>query len=456
MSVNILIVDDEKDIRMLVAGVLQDEGYNVLEAGDSDEALSLYKSTRPDLVILDIWLEGSPLDGMDILKEIREQDNITPVIMMSGHGNIETAVSSMKVGAYDFIEKPFKSDRLLLVIKRALENYRLKRENEDLRKQMFGDEELIGTSLSMQMLRQTLNKAAPTHSRIIITGAPGSGKELVAKQIHLKSSRKDAPFMIINCAGLTDDRGEAEIFGEEKNGEVIKTGILEKADGGTVLLDEVHEMPIGIQSKMVRFIQEEGFERLHGNKRIKSDIRFLSSSTKDLLAEVKAGKLREDLYYRLNVIPIRVPPLKERRSDIALLVSYFLNRFATMKSKEAPHFKNDALTLFESYDWPGNVRQLKNILEWLMIINSEDCKEITTDMLPAEINSSAPDSLRWERSESIMSLPLKDARDVFEKEYLEAQLKRFGDNVSKTASFVGMERSALYRKFKSLGIDTKN
>ena len=294
MSVNILIVDDEKDIRMLVAGILQDEGYNVLEAGNSDEALSLYKSERPDLVILDIWLEGSPLDGMDILKEIREQDSITPVIMMSGHGNIETAVSSIKVGAYDFVEKPFKSDRILLVIKRALENYRLKRENEDLRKQMFGDEELIGTSLSMQMLRQTLNKAAPTHSRIIITGAPGSGKELVAKQIHLKSGRKDAPFMIINCAGLTDDRGEAEIFGEEKNGEVIKTGILEKADGGTVLLDEVHEMPIGIQSKMVRFIQEEGFERLHGNKRIKSDIRFLSSSTKDLLAEVKAGKLRED------------------------------------------------------------------------------------------------------------------------------------------------------------------
>jgi len=278
----------------------------------------------------------------------------------------------------------------------------------------------------------------------------------VAKQIHLKSNRKDAPFMIINCAGLTDDRGEAEIFGEEKNGEVIKTGILEKADGGTVLLDEVHEMPIGIQSKMVRFIQEEGFERLHGNKRIKSDIRFLSSSTKDLLAEVKAGKLREDLYYRLNVIPVRIPPLKERRGDIALLVSYFLNRFATMKSKDAPHFKNDALTLFESYDWPGNVRQLKNILEWLMIINAEDCKEITADMLPAEINSSAPDSLRWERSESIMSLPLKDARDVFEKEYLEAQLKRFGDNVSKTASFVGMERSALYRKFKTLGIDTKN
>ncbi len=358
MSVNILIVDDERDIRMLVAGVLQDEGYNVLEAGDSDEALSLYKSERPDLVILDIWLEGSTLDGMDILRAIREQDSITPVIMMSGHGNIETAVSSIKVGAYDFIEKPFKSDRLLLVIKRALENNRLKRENEDLRKQMFGDEELIGTSLSMQMLRQTLNKAAPTQSRIIITGAPGSGKELVAKQIHLKSNRKDAPFMIINCAGLTEDRGEAEIFGEEKNGEVIKTGILEKADGGTVLLDEVHEMPIGIQSKMVRFIQEEGFERLHGNKRIKSDIRFLSSSTKDLLAEVKAGKLREDLYYRLNVIPIRVPPLKERRSDIALLVSYFLNRFATMKSKEAPHFKNDALSLFESYDWPRNVRQL--------------------------------------------------------------------------------------------------
>ena len=214
MSVNILIVDDEKDIRMLVAGILQDEGYNVLEAGNSDEALSLYKSERPDLVILDIWLEGSPLDGMDILKEIREQDSITPVIMMSGHGNIETAVSSIKVGAYDFVEKPFKSDRILLVIKRALENYRLKRENEDLRKQMFGDEELIGTSLSMQMLRQTLNKAAPTHSRIIITGAPGSGKELVAKQIHLKSGRKDAPFMIINCAGLTDDRGEAEIFGE--------------------------------------------------------------------------------------------------------------------------------------------------------------------------------------------------------------------------------------------------
>lgn len=455
MSANILIVDDEKDIRMLVSGVLQDEGYSTLEAGDSDTALSLAQKERPDLVILDIWLEGSHLDGIEILKKLKEDNPFLPVIMMSGHGNIATAVSSIKVGAYDFIEKPFKSDRLLLVVQRALEATRLKRENEDLRQLMFGDEELIGNSLLIQNLRQMIDKAAPTSSRIFITGASGSGKELVAKQIHLKSGRREYPFAIVNCAALTEERADAELFGEESGGQVIHTGILEKADGGTVLLDEIVDMPIGIQSKLIRLMQEMSFERLHGAKKIKSNIRFIASTTKDIAAEIKNGKIREDLYYRLNVVPIRVPPLKERKDDIIPLIDYFMGRFSELKSTKMPTFADDALAVLQAYDWPGNVRQLRNVLEWLTIINPDADTAIHEDMLPAEITLKSPDSLRWDRSMSIMSLSLKEAREVFEKEYIEAQMKRFGDNISRTAKFVGMERSALYRKLKSLGIEVK-
>ncbi len=455
MSASILIVDDEKDIRMLVAGVLKDEGFGTMEAGEGEQALALVRKERPDLVILDIWLEGSKLDGMDILKKLKSENPFLPVIMMSGHGNIATAVSSIKVGAYDFIEKPFKSDRLLLVVQRALETYKLKRENEDLRQLMFGDDELVGISLLIQNLRQMIDKVAPTSSRVFITGAPGSGKELVAKQIHLKSSRKENSFLIVNCAALAEDRADAELFGEENNGEVIHTGIFEKADGGTVLLDEIADMPIGIQSKLVRLMQEMSFERLHGAKKIKSNIRFIASTTKDIVQEIKTGKMREDLFYRLNVVPLRVPSLKERKDDIIPLVDYFMGKFAELKSAQMPTLADDALAVLQTYDWPGNVRQLRNVLEWLTIINPDAKTAIHEDMLPAEINLKSPDSLRWDRSMSIMSLSLKEAREVFEKEYLEAQMKRFGDNISRTARFVGMERSALYRKLKNLGVEVK-
>ena len=455
MSSNILIVDDEKDIRMLVSGVLEDEGYVTFEAGNSDIALSIFKKERIDLVVLDIWLEGSSLDGISILKKIKEENPFVPVIMMSGHGTISTAVSSIKVGAYDFIEKPFKSDRLVLVVKRAIEAYKLKRENEDLRQLMFGEDELIGTSLLMQNLRQMIEKVSPTSSRVFITGAPGSGKELVAKQIHLKSTRREGPFAIVNCAALTEERADAELFGEEEGGEVIHTGIFEKTDGGTVLLDEIVDMPIGVQSKLIRLMQEMSFERFHGSQKVKSNIRFIASTTKDIGIELKNGKLREDLYYRLNVVPLRVPSLRERKEDIVPLIEYFMNKFSELKSSKMPVFSEDAIAVLQAYDWPGNVRQLRNVLEWLTIIASDSDQKIHEDMLPSEIKLKSPDSLRWDRSASIMSLPLREARDVFEKEYIEAQMKRFGDNISKTAKFVGMERSALYRKLKSLGIEVK-
>lgn len=455
MSEKILIVDDEKDIRMMLAGLLADEGYETAEAADSDTALSVFNELQPDLVLLDIWLEGSKIDGIGILEKIKKGDKgDMPVVMMSGHGTIETAVSSIKIGAYDFIEKPFKVDRLLLVVKRALENISLKKENIELRNKIFGEGEFVGSSTVIQNLRLTLEKAAPARARVFITGESGAGKELAAKKIHMMSNRRNFPFIVVNCAALTENGGLEEIFGMEKNGKIIRSGLLEKADGGTILFDEINEMPLNVQNRMVKMLQEESFERVGGVHKITSDVRIVSSATKDVATEIGRGKLKEDLFYRLNVIHIDIPSLNSRREDIVPLVEYFMQRVAADKNlSDVPKFSKDAMALLEAYDWRGNVRQLKNVLEWVLIINPENVTMIKENMLPFEINLKTPDSLMWNRANSIMSLPLKEARDVFEKEYIDAQLKRFNDNVTKAAVFMGMERSALYRKLKALGMD---
>jgi len=457
MATEILIVDDEVDIRMLIAGVLKDEGYQTREAGNSTQALTAIRSRQPSLVILDIWLQGSELDGIEILKVIRRELPALPVIMISGHGNIETAVAAIKFGAYDFIEKPFKSDRLLLVIERAIEAARLRRENQELRLRAGGDVELVGSSQAANQLRQQIERVAPTGSRVLIAGPAGVGKEVVARLLHARSRRATGPFVALNCATMRPDRLEIELFGTEAGGEEPdqprKVGTFEQAHGGTLLLDEVADMPIETQGKIVRVLQEQTFERVGGGNRVEVDVRVVASSNRDLAGEIAAGRLREDLFYRLNVVPIRVPPLRERRDDIPLLVRHFMSRTAEAAGLTPREFGEDAMAALQAYEWPGNVRQLRNAVDWLLIMAPGEGREpIRADMLPAEIGAIAPAVVKWDKGGEIMSLPLRDAREVFEREYLLAQVTRFGGNISRTAAFVGMERSALHRKLKSLGV----
>ncbi len=457
MATEILIVDDEADIRMLIAGVLKDEGYQTREAGNSEQALSAIRSRQPSLVILDIWLQGSELDGIEILKVIRRELPALPVIMISGHGNIETAVAAIKFGAYDFIEKPFKSDRLLLVVERAIEAARLRRENQELRLRAGGDVELVGNSPATNQLRQQIDRVAPTGSRVLITGPAGVGKEVVARLLHARSRRAGGPFVALNCATMRPDRLEIELFGTEAGGEEPdqprKIGTFEQAHGGMLLLDEVADMPIETQGKIVRVLQEQTFERVGGGSRVEVDVRVVASSNRDLAGEIAAGRLREDLFYRLNVVPIRVPPLRERREDIPLLVRHFMARTAGAAGLTPRDFGEDAMAALQAYEWPGNVRQLRNAVDWLLIMAPGEVREpIRADMLPAEIGAIAPAVVKWDKGGEIMSLPLRDAREVFEREYLLAQVTRFGGNISRTAAFVGMERSALHRKLKSLGV----
>jgi two-component system nitrogen regulation response regulator NtrX len=457
MATDILIVDDEADIRMLIGGVLKDEGYQTREAGNSAQALTAIRSRQPSLVILDIWLQGSELDGIEILKIIRRELPALPVVMISGHGNIETAVAAIKFGAYDFIEKPFKSDRLLLVIDRAIEAARLKRENQELRLRAGGDVELIGTSQATNQLRQQIDRVAPTGSRVLITGPAGVGKEVVARLLHARSRRADGPFVALNCATLRPDRLEVELFGTEAGGDDLdqprKVGTFEQAHGGMLLLDEVADMPLETQGKIVRVLQEQTFERVGGGNRVEVDVRVVASSNRDLAVEIAGGRLREDLFYRLNVVPIRVPPLRERREDIPLLARHFMSRTAGAAGLTPREFGEDAMAALQAYEWPGNVRQLRNAVDWLLIMAPGEVREpIRADMLPAEIGAIAPAVVKWDKGGEIMSLPLRDAREVFEREYLLAQVTRFGGNISRTAAFVGMERSALHRKLKSLGV----
>ena len=455
MATDILIVDDETDIREAVAGILSDEGHGTRTASNSDEALAAIEARRPQLVFLDIWLQGSRLDGLQILEIISGQHPNLPVVMISGHGNIETAVQATKLGAYDFIEKPFKADRLVLVAERALEASRLKREVSDLRTRAGVSNKLIGSSVAANQLRQVIERVGPANSRVMITGNPGAGKELTARLIHEQSARASGPFVAINAANITPDSMEEELFGVEAGeGRARKTGALEEAHGGTLYLDEIADMPRETQGKILRVLVEQNFQRVGGATRVHVDVRIISSTSHNLADNIAAGTFREDLFHRLSVVPIRVPALSERRDDIPELIAYFIDQLAQTTGMPKREVGDDAMAVLQSHDWPGNIRQLRNNVERIMILASGGPEvPISADMLPAEIGTMVPATPAGSGGEKLMSLPLREAREMFEKEYLVAQISRFGGNISRTSEFIGMERSALHRKLKSLGID---
>ena len=448
----ILVVDDEEDIRDLIAGILRDEGYETRVAGDSEAALTALRQRRPQLLVLDIWLQGSRLDGIQILDQVKREHPELPVLMISGHGTIETAVASIKKGAYDFIEKPFKADRLIHVVQRALEAARLRREVAELKLKAGDDADLIGTSSAISQMRQQIDKIAPTGSRVLITGAAGTGKEVVARLIHANSRRAGNAFVAINCATMAPERIEAELFGEETADGPKKIGLFELAHNGTLFLDEVADMPLETQGKILRVLVDQTFQRVGGTTRVQVDARIVSSTTADLRIEIADGQFREDLFHRLNVVPIRVPSLSERRDDIPLLVAHFMKRLSATSGLPMREIGDDAMAVLQAHNWAGNVRQLRNIVERLLILATDDAAQIiSADLLPSDLGANAP----WSgggRGDMVISLPLREAREIFEREYLLAQINRFGGNISRTAAFIGMERSALHRKLKSLGV----
>lgn len=454
MANDILIVDDEADIRMLISGILEDEGYDTRSAANAREALDAIRRRMPSLVVLDIWLQNSHLDGIGILDEIQRDHPDLPVIMISGHGTIETAVAAIKKGAYDFIEKPFKADRLLFMIERAVESAKLRREVHELRRRAGSSTELIGLSTGLNAVRSAIEKVAPTGSRVLITGPAGAGKEVVARRIHERSRRASGPFIVLNCATLTPDRLESELFGTEPGGREPRTvGTLELAHKGTLLLDEVADMPIETQGKILRVLQEQAFRRIGGETEVEVDVRVVAATNRDLQLEMGAGRFREDLFYRLNVVPIRVPPLRERREDVPILARHFLRQMADNGGMVARTLGEDSVAALQAYDWPGNVRQLRNVIDWILIMAAGDPREaIRADQLPPEIGSTTPATLKWDKGSEIMGMALREARETFEREYLISQVNRFGGNISRTATFIGMERSALHRKMKSLGV----
>lgn len=453
MAADILIVDDEADIRDLVAGILDDEGYETRVAGNSDEALAIANDRMPRLVFLDIWLQGSRLDGLALLDELKIRFPDLPIVMISGHGNIETAVSAIKRGAYDFIEKPFKADRLLLVAARALETSKLKKQISELRKKAVDTPEILGRSTAINHLRQTIDKVAPTNSRVMITGPSGSGKEMTARAIHALSARANGPFVTLSAATITPERMEMELFGTEMDGGERKIGALEEAHGGILYLDEVADMPRETQNKILRVLTDQTFERVGGTKRVKVDVRVISSTAQNLEGLIAEGRFREDLFHRLAVVPISIPPLATRREDIPELVNFFIKQISEQAGIKPCVIGDDAMAVLQSHSWPGNVRQLRNNIERLLILarNDDSDEPINADMLPAEVGDSLPRA-PTSSDQHIMALPLREAREMFEKEYLVAQINRFGGNISRTAEFVGMERSALHRKLKSLGV----
>ncbi|WP_306027400.1 sigma-54 dependent transcriptional regulator [Stappia sp. MMSF_3263] len=454
MAYDILIVDDEADIRDLIAGILDDEGFKTRTAGDSDSALAAIQERRPSMVVLDIWLQGSKLDGLELLDEIKSQDAELPVVIISGHGNIETAVSAIKRGAYDYIEKPFKADRLVLITERALEASSLKREIKQLKQRSSDAPELLGNSSAMNQLRHTIERVAPTNSRVLIAGPSGAGKELTARTIHAMSQRTRNPFVVINAATITPDRMEEELFGiEDVDGRIRKVGAMEEAHGGTLYIDEVADMPYETQGKILRVLVDQTFTRVGGVGKVSVDIRILSSSARNLENEISEARFREDLFHRLGVVPLHVPALADRRDDIPDLVQFFMEQISVASGLPIRKIGEDAMAVLQAHDWPGNVRQLRNNVERLMILSrGEPDAVITADLLPGEIGADVPNLPTNGGGEHLMALPLRDAREMFERDYLQAQIKRFGGNVSRTAEFVGMERSALHRKLKSLGL----
>jgi two-component system nitrogen regulation response regulator NtrX len=455
MALEVLVVDDEADIRELVSGVLEDEGYSVRSAADSTAALDAIDDRRPSLVLLDVWLQGSKLDGLQLLEQIKKRDPTLPVLMISGHGNLDTAVAAIREGAVDFIEKPFKADRLLHLVGRATETDRLRREVANLRTQVGPDDQLDGTSVAINTVRATLKRVAPTGSRVMITGPAGVGKEIAARMIHNWSPRASAPFTVLSAAMMSPERVEEELFGSEQQG-VSRPGLLEQAHGGTIFLDEIADMPATTQAKILRVLTDQSYTRVGGQRPVKVDVRVLSATSRNLADEISAGRFREDLYYRLNVVPVRIPPLRERREDIPELVNHFLARFAAERRIQTPELSKEAIAALQAHDWPGNVRQLRNIIERTLILTPGDrvgCIEV--DLLPPEIIDSQGSAGLGGASMAIMGSPLREARESFEREYLKIQIRRFSGNISRTASFIGMERSALHRKLKALGLGDK-
>ena len=451
MALDILIVDDERDIRELVAGVLSDEGYDCRTAGDSRAALEAIDQRRPSLVLLDVWLHGSPMDGLEVLDEIKAREPELPVIIFSGHGNIDTAVSAIGRGAVDFIEKPFEAERLLHLVARATETERLRRENAQLRQGFTMAEEFTGNSSSINQVRATLKRVANTGSRVLITGPAGVGKEVAARLLHSWSQRADKAFVSVNSARITPERFEQELFGEEADGNLLRPGLLELADGGTLYLDEVADMPLSTQARILRVLTEQAFVRVGGARQIRVDVRVVSSSSRDLEKEIAEQRFREDLFYRLNVVPVPVPALADRREDIPAIANHFFARYAADQGVPPPEIGMEAMTAMQAYDWPGNVRQLRNVIERTVILTPRDrLGRVEVDMLPPEVASGRLPSDSG--VSTLMGVPLREARENFEREYLKVQIRRFSGNISRTASFIGMERSALHRKLKLLGM----
>ena len=450
MALDILVVDDETDIRELVAGVLDDEGYDTRSAADSDATLEAISVRRPSLVLLDVWLQGSRLDGLELLDEIKRRDPSIPVLVISGHGNLDTAVAAIRRGAADFIEKPFQAERLLLMVARATETERLRREVASLRATVGRDTDLTGNSGAINAVRATLKRVASTGSRVLVNGPAGVGKEVAARLLHGWSQRADFPFTIVSAARMTPDRVEEELFGVEEGGDLVRTGLLEQAHGGTLFLDEIADMPIATQGRILRVLTDQSFTRVGGTRVVKVDVRVVSATARDLKEEIAESRFREDLYYRLNVVPVTIPALAERREDIPALVDHYVAHYAAERRVPTPDVAPDAMVALQSYDWPGNVRQLRNVVERTIIMAPGDrIGRIDLDLLPAEVLG---ESERASGTTSIMGAPLREARETFEREYLRVQIRRFSGNISRTASFIGMERSALHRKLKLLGI----
>jgi two-component system nitrogen regulation response regulator NtrX len=453
MSLDILVVDDEIDIRELVSGVLEDEGYETRGAADSDAALEAISARRPSLVLLDVWLQGSRLDGLDLLDEIKRRDPSIPVLVISGHGNLDTAVAAIRRGASDFIEKPFEAERLLLLVERATETERLKREVASLRASMAREDDLTGSSTAINTVRATLKRVASTGSRVLVTGGAGVGKEVAARLLHGWSGRANAPFVVVSAARMTPERVDDELFGVEEAGDLVRPGLLEQAHGGTLFLDEIADMPIATQARILRVLTDQSFTRVGGQRVVKVDVRVVSATSRNLMDEIAEGRFREDLYYRLNVVPVVIPPLSERREDIPGLVEYFVAHYASERRVPTPEIAPDAMVALQSYEWPGNVRQLRNVVERTIILAPGNrIGRIDLDLLPPEVLGSTGDGDGGMGTTAIMGSPLREARESFEREYLRIQIRRFSGNISRTASFIGMERSALHRKLKLLGI----
>lgn len=460
MSLDILVVDDEADIRDLVSEVLKAEGFHARGAANSTQVFEAISEKVPSAIVLDIWLQGSDMDGLGILETVKKRYPLMPVVVISGHGTIETAVSAIKIGAYDYIEKPFTHEKLLIVLKRAVENSRLKRENIDLKSKVVDRSELVGNSGSIVKLKAEIDKVAPTSGRVLLSGAAGTGKELIARLIHKKSKRANAPFIVFTPTGLSLERIKQELFGEPEkkdiNGAFIKrTSVLEAANNGTLYIDEVAELPLPIQQQLLKFIHDQSFERPGSGKVTKLDVRIISSTAHELDQDIALGKFRQDLFYRLNVVPLKVPTLSERKEDIAQLVQFFVKQLAKFAGLKEREFCEDTIAALQAYNWPGNIRQLRNVIEWTLIMNPVQAGESTmikSEMLPPEILNNGVALYKPESNTDMMSMPLREAREVFERQYLSAQMNRFNNNISKTSAFVGMERSALHRKLKLLNI----